>query len=110
MNSLNFENRVSLSQKRKSEDILRTVGKLSSSYAKREELAFNNSQEFKRYTSEVCLGPVPVALCGFYALAALVAVAAWEIAAFCGTWIWECNLEVSMVNPMVDSVIYKNIV
>lgn len=108
MENLSFENRVSISRKMKSEDLFRSVEELSSSYTKREKLAFNKSLECKMYTSEVCTYVFACAAAISWigaAIAALIAEA--FVVAHCETWVWDCP---GGETAMVESVIYKNIV
>jgi len=67
MNSLSFENRISLA--RKSEDIVRAVEELSSCYAKREEFALKNSHLLPIRTSEIC---TPIFVCVAAVIAGVV--------------------------------------
>jgi len=104
MNSLSFQNRVSLS--RKSEDITRTVEELSSCYAKREEFAVSNPHAFAMRTSEICV-PLPVFVCGFYAfVGAVMAVVAGVVAAVgAAVLLWPAIDSLAMA----DFTTYKNI-
>jgi hypothetical protein len=111
MKNLSFENRVSLSKEKKYEDILVNVEALSSSYANRERFAFNHSQEFIRYTSEICTVPgvcLVVVAVGIYVYAGVVAAAAVTVAIACSVGVWDCSGggEASII----DKAIYKNIV
>ena len=111
MKNLSFENRVLLTRKR--ENLTKAVEELSSSYAKREEFASENSHVFTTYTSEICspLGFICIAAAIVYALGAVVAAVGVAIAAVAavGVWVVPDDRDSDSI-AMIDSTIYKNIV
>ena len=102
MNNLAFENRVSLY--RKSEDIVKTVEELSSSYEKRVDFASKNLNAYPiiMRTSEIGVGGTFFMI---VAIAAAAAVAAFYFIAAAELLFWDGN----DFQGRVDSIIYKNI-
>ena len=101
MDSLSFENRVSLT--RKSEDLNNAVEELSSSYAKRESIATINSRPTR--TSEICTA---IAYCYMFTIAVAAFAGAIVIYGEVGVCSW--GLDCGGGYAMVDSALYKNIV
>ena len=91
MRNLSFENRASLSQK--SDDLVRIVEELSSSYAKREEFAIKMSHlSSEMRTSEICTGPV--FFCAVLTFVAVLNVAVAATVVELGL-VFDCDVEVS---------------
>ena len=94
MNSLSFENRISLT--RKSEDLTKIVEELSSSYAKREDFVLINPRLFANKTSEIIF-PTPV----WYLSYVLV---------YLYNFTSDATVEGGSNYAIVDSTINKNVV
>jgi len=126
MNSLSFKNRASLTGK--SDDLVKIVEELSSSYAKREDLlssyvkrhefASKHSNVFAAHTSEICSAAGVCFAAGaivWVAAVAVTVVGLWMIGivswGVCYTEAGSCSDgNETAYNSIVDSSIYKNIV